>query len=319
MISRAARVLGPSQVAVQRTAAGAPWIRAGGQRPGDARRFLSSAPAASALDAEARERLGALRRDFPEGARRCGVVAIKVGMMPIFDEWGVRHAATALLVDECEVVQVKTDATDGYSSLQVGASNKKVSRTKKPELGHFLKHGVAPKYKTTEFRVSEEALLPPGTPLHPKHFVAGQLVDVQGVSKGKGFSGVMKRHNFSGFPASHGASKSHRSGGSIGQTGPGRVWKGKKMAGRMGGAKVTLDNLKVLRVDQRQRLIYVKGAVPGNKGGHVRITDARMGPRFPEGAEPPFPTFFEEEGAEYPVEDAPKAERDPLSFEHRQM
>mmetsp|Transcript_26268 Transcript_26268/g.81824 ORF Transcript_26268/g.81824 Transcript_26268/m.81824 type:complete len:395 (-) Transcript_26268:89-1273(-) len=267
-------------------------------------------------EAEIYAKLSTLSQPWQEGLRRTGVIGIKAGMLPYFDEWGQRHAATAVCFEACEVVQAKTMETDGYVALQVGGGgNRKVKNVPGTQLGHYKKQGVLPKYTLNEFRVSEAALLPPGTPLTAQHFVPGQRVDVQGVSKGKGFQGAMKRWGFKGMGASHGASKSHRSLGSIGQTGPGRVWKGKKMAGRMGGKTRTIDNLVVLRVDPEKNVVLLKGAIPGPKGSFVHVTDARFEPRFPR--DPPFPTFFAEPGKDYEAEDAPPGERDPLSFEER--
>jgi len=271
---------------------------------------------ASEEDTELYKKLSTLTKPYERHFRRTGLIGVKAGMLPYFDEWGERHAATAIILDTCEVVQVKTEETDGYVALQVGGGgNRKIKKVHFSQLGHYKQQGVRPKYHMTEFRVSKEALLPPGTPLLAKHFLPGQFVDVQGTAKGKGFQGVMKRWGFAGFPASHGASKSHRSAGSIGITGVGRVFKGKKMAGRMGGKKATMDGLRVLRVDPEKNVIIVKGCVPGPKGGFLRVTDARSRPRFPN--DPPFPTFFSNPEESYDVEDAPVSARDPLSFEER--
>lgn len=215
---------------------------------------------------------------------------MKVGMLPFWDKWGNRHATTVLQLDECQVVQVKKDETDGYSALQLGVGEAKLKRVNKPDMGHYAKAEVKPKRKLMEFRVTPDALLPVGTQIKAPHFVPGQLVDVCGISKGKGFQGVMKRWNFRGGFASHGASVSHRIPGSTGcRQDPGRVFKNKKMAGRMGSERVTVQNLRVLKIDPSRDLIYVKGAVPGNSGVFLRIVDAVKGPFFP--SPPPFPTF----------------------------
>lgn len=234
-------------------------------------------------------------------------------MLAEFDDWGIRHELTVLIVDGCQVVQVKEAAEHGYSAVQVGVSDAKVKNVTKPLRCHFEKAGVAPKRKVMEFRVKPEALLPVGTSILASHFVPGQLVDVCGTSKGKGFQGGMKRHNFKGMRATHGVSVSHRALGSTGQCqDPGRVFKGKKMAGRMGVDRITIQNLKVYKIDEARNLVYVKGHVPGNAGGFVRISDAVKGPNFP--APPPFPTFVPEEGAALDrVLYAPAAPDDPLA------
>lgn len=222
---------------------------------------------------------------------RTGALGIKAGMMSEFDADGMRHEMTVLALDNCQVVQVKTRDQNGYSALQLGTDEVRAKVTTKPLMGHFTSAGVAPKRVLGEFRVAPEALLPVGTAVTAAHFVPGQLVDVSGTSKGKGFQGAMKRHNFSGQRATHGVSKAHRALGSTGQCqDPGRVFKGKKMPGRMGGRRTTMQNLTVYRVDEARNLVFVKGHVPGNAGGFVRITDAVKGPKFP--TPPPFPTHF---------------------------
>lgn len=237
--------------------------------------------------------------------KRCGALGIKLGMMPVWDDWGERHPCTVLFLDSNVVIRNKTeDGPDGYMAVQIGAGERKKKNVKKPQLGHFEKYGVAerPPYLVREFRVTTKDALPePGTRIHARHFAPGQNVDVSGISKGKGFQGGMKRHNFGGMPASHGTSKSHRALGSTGQCqDPGRVFKGKKMAGRMGADRVTVQNLRVVKIDRGRDLIYVKGAVPGNKGEFVEIKDAVKKPLFgtnkvvggeKESALPPLPTF----------------------------
>mmetsp|Transcript_19773 Transcript_19773/g.42980 ORF Transcript_19773/g.42980 Transcript_19773/m.42980 type:complete len:275 (-) Transcript_19773:236-1060(-) len=167
--------------------------------------------------------------------RRTGALAMKVGMIPVWDTWGTRHATTVLQLDNCEVVQVKTEETDGYTALQLGVGVAKPSRVKRSTAGHVGKAGVEPKRKLGEFRVSADALLPAGTLINALHFVPGQLVDVCGTSKGKGFQGVMKLWNFKGGKATHGNSLSHRVMGSTGNCQhPGRMFKDKNMPGRMG-------------------------------------------------------------------------------------
>jgi len=228
---------------------------------------------------------------LPEG-RRVGALAMKVGMLPVWDKWGERHPATVLHLDECQVVQVKTEENNGYYSMQLGVGEAKPSRVNISSQGHFDKFGVKPKRKLMEFRVTPDALLSPGTKISAMHFVPGQLVDVCGVSKGKGFAGVMKRWNFGGGRATHGNSLAHRIPGSTGcRQDPGRVFKNKKMPGRMGGEKITAQNLFILKIDPIRDLLYVKGAVPGSNGTFVRIVDAVKGPFYP--SPPPFPTYLE--------------------------
>jgi large subunit ribosomal protein L3 len=205
---------------------------------------------------------------------RTGLVAEKLGMTAVY-EGGVRIPVTLLKLEECQVVAVKTQATDGYTAVQIGFGKAKVKNVTKPLRGHFAKAKVEAKRKLAEFRVSEDALLAVGASITANHFVAGQFVDIQGVSIGKGFAGAMKRHNFRGLEASHGVSVSHRSHGSIGQCqDPGKVFKGKKMAGHMGTVNVTLQNLQIVSTDAAREIIVVKGAVPGAKGSYVRIADA---------------------------------------------
>ncbi|KAG2779683.1 hypothetical protein PC116_g24552 [Phytophthora cactorum] len=221
--------------------------------------------------------------------KRTGLLAVKIGMMPVWDHFGYRHNCTVLQVEECQVTQVKTADRHGFNALQLGVGLRKPKNMSKPVLGHLSKAGVPAKRQLQEFRVSEDALLPLGTTLSALHFNAGQYVDVCGISKGKGFQGVMKLHNFAGQPASHGNSKTQRHMGSTGQCqDPGKVFKGKKMPGRMGGNRVTRDNLWIAKIDVDRNLIYVKGSVPGNNGGIVRVTDARK--KKPE-VPLPYPTF----------------------------
>jgi large subunit ribosomal protein L3 len=180
-----------------------------------------------------------------------------------------------LRVQECEVVAARRPDKDGYTAVQLGIGRAKAKNVTKPMRGHFAKAKVQPKARLAEFRVSEDALLDPGTSLSVGHFVVGQYVDVCGTSIGKGFAGAMKRWGFKGLRASHGVSISHRSHGSTGnRQDPGRVFKGKKMAGHMGDRRVTVQNLEVIGIDQERGLLLVRGAVPGARGGYVRVTDA---------------------------------------------
>jgi large subunit ribosomal protein L3 len=206
---------------------------------------------------------------------RCGMIARKVGMTRVFTEEGIHVPVTVLQVDNCQVVAQRNEERDGYTALQLGVGAAKVKRTSQQMRGHFAKAQVEPKRKVAEFRVSPDAMIDVGAELLPDHFVAGQRVDVVGTSIGKGFAGSMKRHNFGGLRASHGVSVSHRSHGSTGNSqDPGRVWKGKKMAGHMGDVRVTTQNLTVVSTDVERGLILVRGAVPGSKGGYVLISDA---------------------------------------------
>ncbi|CEG41079.1 50s ribosomal protein l3 [Plasmopara halstedii] len=186
--------------------------------------------------------------------KRTGLLAVKIGMMPVWDHFGYRHNCTVLQVEECQVTQVKTADIHGFNALQLGVGLRKPKNLSKPVLGHLANAGVPAKRQLQEFRVSGDALLPLGTTLSALHFSAGQYVDVCGISKGKGFQGVMKLHNFAGQPASHGNSKTQRHMGSTGQCqDPGKVFKGKKMPGRMGGKRVTRDNLWIAKIDMRGR------------------------------------------------------------------
>ncbi|MFQ5971522.1 MAG: 50S ribosomal protein L3 [Alphaproteobacteria bacterium] len=230
---------------------------------------------------------------------RTGLIARKVGMTRVFDETGAHTPVTVLRVDGCQVVARRTSEKDGYDAVQVGLDAAKVKRMSKPMRGHYAKAKVEPKRRLAEFRVSADALLDPGTDLTAAHFVAGQFVDVVGKSIGKGFAGVMKRHNFAGLGASHGVSVSHRSQGSTGQCqDPGKVFKGKKMAGHLGNARSTVQNLRVVATDPEAGLIMVRGAVPGSNGGYVLVKDAIKRP-LPDDA--PFPTATAKSAA--PAED----------------
>ncbi|SLN28487.1 50S ribosomal protein L3 [Pseudooctadecabacter jejudonensis] len=206
---------------------------------------------------------------------RSGVIAKKVGMTRLFQEDGKQIPVTVLQLDNLQVVAQRTLDTDGYVAVQLGAGTAKAKRTSAPMRGHFAKAKVEPKRKVAEFRVAEENLIEVGEEIIASHYFEGQFVDVSGTSIGKGFAGAMKRHNFGGLRATHGVSISHRSHGSTGQCqDPGKVFKGKKMAGHMGAAKVTTQNLQVVKTDTDRGLIMVKGAVPGSKGGWVTIKDA---------------------------------------------
>ena len=182
---------------------------------------------------------------------------------------------TVLKLNNCQVVAQRTEDKDGYNAVQLGSGFRKVKRTSQALRGHFAKANVEPKRKLAEFRVTADNMIDVGAELAANHFIEGQKIDATGVSIGKGFAGAMKRHNFGGLRASHGVSISHRSHGSTGQCqDPGKVFKGKKMAGHMGDARVTMQNLTVVKTDVARGLIMVKGAVPGSKGGWILLRDA---------------------------------------------
>ncbi|MBI4185023.1 MAG: 50S ribosomal protein L3 [Proteobacteria bacterium] len=206
---------------------------------------------------------------------RSGLIAQKLGMTRLFTGDGQHLPVTVLKVSGLQVVATRTVEKDGYAAVQLGCGRAKIKNVTRPMRGHFAKAKVEPKRKLAEFRVSAENLIEVGAELGANHFVAGQFVDVSGTSIGKGFAGGMKRHGFRGLRASHGVSLSHRSLGSTGgRQDPGKVWKGKRMAGHMGDRRVTTQNLEVLRTDAERGLILVKGAVPGAAGGYVLVRDA---------------------------------------------
>ena len=206
---------------------------------------------------------------------RSGIIAKKVGMTRLFMDNGKQIPVTVLHMENLQVVAQRTNEKHGYTAVQLGAGKSKVKNVSKAMRGHFAVAKVEPKRKIAEFRVAPENLIDIGSEITAEHYVEGQFVDVSGTSIGKGFAGAMKRHNFGGLRASHGVSISHRSHGSTGQCqGPGKVFKGKKMAGHMGAARVTTQNLQVVKVDTERGLIMIKGAVPGSKGGWVTVKDA---------------------------------------------
>ncbi len=238
---------------------------------------------------------------------RSGVIAKKVGMTRLFMEDGKQIPVTVLQLDKLQVVAQRTAESHGYSAVQLGAGTAKAKRTSQAMRGHFSAAKVEPKRKVAEFRVAPENLIEVGEEITANHYFEGQFVDVSGTSIGKGFQGGMKRHNFGGLRASHGVSISHRSHGSTGQCqDPGKVFKGKKMAGHMGAAKVTTQNLQVVKTDADRGLIMVKGAVPGSKGGWVTIKDAVKKP-FPENAILPAALKSQAEAAAKAAEEAAAA------------
>jgi large subunit ribosomal protein L3 len=219
---------------------------------------------------------------------RTGLIAKKLGMTRIFNDDGSTVPVTVLHLDEVRVIARRTAEKDGYDAVQLGIGRAKPKNVTKANRGHFAKAGVEAPKKLIEFRVGADAALDPGARLSPAHFVKGQVVDVTGVSKGKGFAGAMKRWNFAGLEASHGVSVSHRSHGSTGnRQDPGKTFKNKKMAGHLGVERITTQNLEVAGIDLDRGLLLIKGAVPGSKGGYVLVRDAVKRARH---AEAPFPT-----------------------------
>jgi len=237
---------------------------------------------------------------------RSGIIARKLGMTRVFNDAGHHVPVTVLKLDDVQVVAVRNAEKDGYTALQLGAGVAKAKNVSKPMRGHFAKANVLPKSKLAEFRVSDDAVLDVGASLAASHFVAGQKVDVVGTTQGKGFAGAMKRHNFGGLRASHGVSVSHRSHGSTGQCqDPGKVFKGKKMAGHMGAVRNTTQNIEVVSVDDEDGVILLHGAVPGPKNGWVLISDA-IKAKLPEDA--PFPAGLVGAVSADAVEEAPAEE-----------
>jgi large subunit ribosomal protein L3 len=234
---------------------------------------------------------------------RTGVIAQKVGMTRVFTDAGEHVPVTVLKLAGVQVIAQRTDAKNGYTALQLGAGSRKAGRVPRPERQNFAAAKVEPKRKVAEFRVSPDNLIEVGAEITADHFVKGQLVDITGTNQGKGFQGAMKRWNFAGLRASHGVSIVHRSHGSTGQRqDPGKVFKGKKMAGHMGNVQVTTQNLEVVETDKDRGLILVRGAVPGTKGNWVLVRDAVKRP-LPESA--PKPGSFRKPGgaAESPAEE----------------
>ena len=203
---------------------------------------------------------------------RCGLIAKKIGMTRIFGDDGQSVPVSVLKMDNCQVISKKTKNIHGYNALQIGFGSKKAKNISKAERGHFAKSNVEPKEKIAEFKVSENALIDVGKIIGVNHFIVGQKVDVIGSSKGKGFAGAMKRHNFAGLRASHGVSISHRAHGSTGQRqDPGKVFKGKKMAGHMGDKFRTIQNIEIIKSDLENNLLFLKGSIPGSKNSEVMV------------------------------------------------
>lgn len=201
-----------------------------------------------------------------------GIIGRKIGMTRVFDGLGRSIPVTVVEAGPCSVIQVKTEKTEGYNAIQVGFEDKKEKRTSKPEAKHFAKAGVAPKKVVREFRFTDGESFSPGDELRVDLFAEGDRVSVVGWSKGKGFQGVVRRHGFSGGPKTHGQSDRLRAPGSLGQSSyPSRVFKGLKMAGRMGNKKVTLKSKRVIRVIPEKNVIMLEGQVPGAPNGLILI------------------------------------------------
>ncbi|WP_336279405.1 50S ribosomal protein L3 [Bartonella sp. CB175] len=228
---------------------------------------------------------------------RSGVIAQKLGMTRVYNDAGEHVPVTVLRLKNCQVIAQRTVEKNGYTAVQLGVGFAKVKNISKALRGHFSKALVEPKVKVAEFHVTPDNLLDVGTEITPEHFVPGQRVDVTGTSIGKGFAGVMKRHNFGGHRASHGNSITHRAHGSTGQCqDPGKVFKGKKMAGHMGQVRVTTQNIEVVSTDVERGLILVRGSVSGAKGAWILVRDA-VKKRLPDNAPKPagIRRFVEEE------------------------
>ena len=219
---------------------------------------------------------------------RTGVIAKKVGMTRLFQEDGRHVPVTVLALEDCQVVSHRTADRDGYFAVQLGAGEAKQKNVAKPQREHFAKADVGLKKQVAEFRVADaDGLVPVGATISAEHFIAGQMVDITGHTQGKGFAGAMKRWGFGGMRATHGVSISHRAHGSTGnRQDPGRVFKGKKMAGHMGNRQRTQQNLEIVRTDAERGLLFVKGSVPGAKNGWLLVRDAVKLP-LPDGV--PFP------------------------------
>ncbi|MDQ3143723.1 MAG: 50S ribosomal protein L3 [Pseudomonadota bacterium] len=234
---------------------------------------------------------------------RTGVIAKKLGMTRLFQEDGRHVPVTVLVLENLQVIARREADRDGFVAVQLGAGSAKAKNLNKPQRGHFGKAEVEPKARVAEFVVAEDALLDVGAEITADHYVAGQFVDIQGCTQGKGFQGGMKRWGFGGMRATHGVSVSHRALGSTGQRqDPGRVFKNKKMAGHMGAANRTQQNLEIVRTDAERGLIFVKGSVPGSKGGWLLVKDAVKIAR-PDGV--PYPAGLRSLAKQIESEEAP--------------
>lgn len=235
------------------------------------------------------------REEWTEGSRRVGLVAVKLGMAPVWTKSGERHVVTMLQVQDCHVLKYlsKEEYDGNTAALVVGGRNASPFYKTDEDMEMFRKAGVPPKQKVTTFKVSDNAIIKPGTPLFAAHFRPGQYIDATAKTIGKGFQGVMKRYGFKGQPASHGQTKTHRRPGASGPGGdPAKVFKGKKMPGLMGNIYDTATALKVWRVNTRHNVLYVHGSVPGHKNCLVKLRDTNLPPKTKFNLNPPFPTFF---------------------------
>jgi large subunit ribosomal protein L3 len=240
---------------------------------------------------------------------RTGVIVKKVGMTRLFQSDGRHVPVTVLSLENCQVVAHKTAERDGYTALQLGAGKAKTKNVSKAERGHFAKAEVEPKRKVAEFRIAADAYVDVGATICADHYVAGQMVDITGITLGKGFAGAMKRWNFGGLRATHGVSVSHRSHGSTGnRQDPGKTFKNKKMAGHLGTERVTQQNLKIVQTDVVRGLIYVRGSVPGHNGGWLLLKDAEKVKRPDEA---PYPASVLTSAAVAVEADAPVADAAP--------
>ncbi|XP_051871622.1 39S ribosomal protein L3, mitochondrial [Pristis pectinata] len=243
------------------------------------------------------------RLPWEPGTRRVGLVAMKLGMMPLWTKAGEKHAVTLLQVQDCHVVSyMSKEQYDGKRpALVVGGKNTSLFNKPETVMEKYRLAGIPPKRKLATFRVSENAIIKPGTPLYAAHFRPGQYVDVTAKTIGKGFQGVMKRWGFKGQPATHGQTKTHRRPGASGPGGdPARVFPGKKMPGRMGNVYRTARGLKVWRVNTKHNILYVHGSVPGHKNCFVKVIDTALPSHQEDNKNPPFPTYFADENEELP-------------------
>ncbi|XP_032904583.1 39S ribosomal protein L3, mitochondrial [Amblyraja radiata] len=243
------------------------------------------------------------RLSWEPGTRRVGLVAAKLGMMPLWTKAGEKHAVTLLQVQDCHVVSyISKEQYDGKRPvLVVGGKNTSLFNKSESFMEKYRLAGIPPKRKLTTFKVSDNAIIKPGTPLYAAHFRPGQYVDVTAKTIGKGFQGVMKRWGFKGQPATHGQTKTHRRPGASGPGGdPARVFPGKKMPGRMGNVYRTALGLKIWRVNTKQNILYIHGSVPGHKNCYVKVIDTMLPNRREENKNPPFPTYFADESEELP-------------------
>uniref|UniRef100_A0A8C9WF81 Large ribosomal subunit protein uL3m n=1 Tax=Scleropages formosus TaxID=113540 RepID=A0A8C9WF81_SCLFO len=243
------------------------------------------------------------RHEWEPGSRRVGLVGVKLGMMPVWTKDGERHVVTMLQVQDCHVIQYisKEEYKSKTAALVVGAKNVSPFYRTEKQMEMFRAAGVPPKQKLSVFKVTDNAIIKPGTPLYAAHFRPGQYVDVTAKTIGKGFQGVMKRYGFGGQPASHGQTKTHRRPGASGPGGdPAKVFKGKKMPGQMGNIYRTTFGLKVWRVNTKYNILYVHGSVPGHRNCLVKVRDTNLPTHCEKNQQPPFPTYFADGDEELP-------------------